>query len=131
MRTLSYTEELTVVTCWCGMHHAIPKALYDHMVHKRDNNQTQPNVYCPAGHTWIVSGESALDKERRKADRLERQLANRDESLRIERASHIATKGHLTRAKTRADRGVCQHCNRSFVNVARHVAHMHASELAT
>lgn len=118
MTTMTYTEKLEMVTCWCGMAHAIPEALYKHMVHKRDNNQTQPDVYCPMGHTWIVSGESKLDRTRR-------ELANTEESLRIERAAHTATKGALTKARKRADRGVCQHCHRSFVNVAKHVATKH------
>jgi len=40
-----------------------------------------------------------------------------------------ATKGQLTKARKRADRGVCQHCHRSFVDVARHVATKHPSVL--
>lgn len=125
MTTMTYTEELEVVTCWCGMAHAIPRALYRHMVHKRDNNQHQPDVYCPMGHTWIVSGESKLDRTLRIVREQERTIANLDETVRSERAAHATTKGQLTKARKRADRGVCQHCNRSFVNVARHVATKH------
>lgn len=129
MNTLTYTGKLRITTCWCGMTYAIPVELYEHQLHKRDNNLRQSNVYCPLGHTWIISGESALDKVQRQAERLERRLANRDEDLRSERASHAATKGQLTKAKKRAERGVCLHCNRSFVDVARHVASKHPHEV--
>jgi len=127
--TMSFTETLRVTRCWCGMAHAIPQALYNHMLEQRDNNQKQDGCYCPLGHVWIITGESELDRERAKAERLERTLANRDESLRIERASHTATKGQLTKARKRAARGVCQHCHRSFVNMAKHVATKHPGAL--
>lgn len=130
MSTVTYTGELTVTSCWCGMTYAIPKDLYDHMLHKRNNNLRQPDTYCPLGHTWVISGKSELDIEREKAKRLERSLANREEDLRAERASHIATKGVLTKTRKRAAKGVCQHCHRSFVNMARHVATKHPNELS-
>ena len=129
MSKMTITSELTVTTCWCGMTYAIPEAIYDHMLRKRDLNERQPDTYCPLGHTWVITGESALDKERKRTQRLERQLANAEEDARSERASHIATKGQLTKARKRADRGVCLHCKRSFVNVARHVEHMHPDKI--
>jgi len=124
---LEYTGTLTVVTCWCGTTYAISADLYNHMRQKRDNGGSQPNVYCPLGHTWIISGKGKAEIEREKREVLERQLANRDETLRIERASHASTKAQLTRAKRRASKGVCpvDGCKRSFVDVARHVATKH------
>ncbi len=127
--TMKITTELTVVTCWCGMTYAVPEALYDHMLHKRNVNERQPDTYCPLGHVWIITGKSALDIERERTKRLERQLASTEEDVRAERASHIATKGQLTKARKRADRGVCLHCNRSFVNVANHIATKHPEAL--
>jgi ABC-type siderophore export system fused ATPase/permease subunit len=127
--TMTISTQLTVVTCWCGMTYAIPQAIYDHMLHKRNNNERQSDTYCPLGHIWIITGKSDLDKERERAERLARQLANAEEDARSERASHIATKGQLTRARKRADRGVCQHCKRSFVNVARHVETCHPDKI--
>jgi hypothetical protein len=131
MTTMTFTETLRVTRCWCGMAHAVPQALYDHMLKQRDNNVEQTGAYCPLGHVWIITGESALNKERQVRERAEvRVRALRDQLDAAER-SHRATKGQLTKARKRADRGVCQHCNRSFVNVARHVAHMHPAEMAT
>ena len=125
MSTMTISTDLEVTSCWCGMTYAIPRELYRHMLGKRNNNLRQPDVYCPLGHTWIISGESELDKELRNVARLERQLANRDEDLRSERASHAATKGALTKTQKRVRGGACPCCNRSFVQLARHIATKH------
>lgn len=63
----------------------------------------------------------AVDLEQELA-RAERRAQNYDD---IERLSHSATRGQLTKARKRADAGVCQHCHRTFANVARHVAGHH------
>jgi hypothetical protein len=88
------------------------------------------HFYCPNGHNmgW---DETEEDRQRARAERLERQLANAQEGERSYRASLIATKGALTKARKRADKGVCQHCNRHFANVERHVAHMHPDAVAS
>lgn len=122
MTTMAYTSELVVIECWCGMPHAIPKTLYDHQRSQHNNGRQVQEVYCPLGHGHVPAGEP-------KVKRLERELANTEEELRIERAAHSATKGQLTKTKRRAARGVCPECKRSFVNVARHVAHMHPAAL--
>ena len=121
-QTISYSDTLSVETCWCGTTYAIPTTLRDYMMDCKRNGRQQPNVYCPLGHTWFFSGEAEVDK-------VKRQLANIEEELRIERASHSSTKGELTKSRKRAARGVCPCCKRSFVNVARHVAHMHPEHL--
>ncbi len=127
--TMLITTKLAVVTCWCGMTYAIPEKITTRMLRQRDNNERQTDCYCPLGHVWEYTGKSKLDEERERAERLARQLASREEDVRAERASHIATKGQLTRARKRADRGVCLHCNRSFVNVANHIATKHPEAL--
>lgn len=122
--TMTYTGELTVVTCWCGTQYAISADLYNFMRRKLNDGEKQPDVYCPLGHTWIISGEG-------KVKRLERQLANREEDLRAERAAHATTKGALTKLRKRAERGVCPCCSRSFVDVARHMKSKHPEVVAT
>ena len=104
----------------CGIAFAIPDSLY-----RKASDDHDVWFWCPNGHNIHFLGPSDAEKARERADFLERRLANAQEDARAANASLIATKGHLTRAKKRADRGVCQHCSRSFANVARHVAHMH------
>lgn len=57
--------------------------------------------------------------------RLERQLANREEDLRAAKAAHAVTKGKLTKTRNRIAKGVCPCCNRSFVNLGKHMAGQH------
>lgn len=119
---MAYTSELVVLECWCGMPHAVPKSLREYQLRMHHDGVKVVDIFCPLGHAHIPAAEPEVR-------RLERQLANTEEELRIERASHTATKGQLTKSKRRAARGVCPECRRSFVNVARHVAHMHPEAL--
>lgn len=120
---MTFTDTVTFVVeecCNCGCLFALTSDMQ-----KRLRNKPGETFYCPRGHAQYYTGKTEEQKQRERAERLERQLANRDEDLRSARASLIATKGQLTKAKKRADAGICQHCKRSFANVSRHVAHMH------
>jgi hypothetical protein len=126
--TLQYTGELTITTCWCGIHMALPADLYRHA-----QNTKRFIVWCPLGHEWIVSKNEA-DRQRERADEAERQLALarrttshlRDTIAQQERSA-AAYRGWITRYKTRIANGVCpvDHCRRNFQNVARHIERMH------
>lgn len=127
--TLTYTGRLTIVTCWCGIAHAIPDDL-DSWADQSASNV----VYCPLGHKW-VRRETAVARERKEREQLQRRLdAERDTSRRwrdraeAERRSAIAYKGHLTRIRRRIANGVCPvpGCKRSgFSRVLSHIASQH------
>jgi hypothetical protein len=127
---MTFTGRLVITECWCGMTYAIPQTLHDFVHRQFNDGRPQTNIFCPLGHHWCFAGDGEAAQLRKKVERLERTVANRDEDLRAERASKNALKGQLTKVKKRAERGVCLHCNRSFVNVQRHVEHMHP-ELVT
>jgi hypothetical protein len=112
---LTYSETLVVTSCWCGIKLAIPSELESYA--RRHKNKS---VYCPLGHTFIYQNtiEEQLARERKR-------LAATRDLLDAEQRSHAATRGHLTRARKRAKEGVCPCCNRTFANVARHVANKH------
>lgn len=121
--TIEHTQTLTSMTCGvpgCGIAFAIPASLY-----RKANDDHGIWFYCPNGHHIHFLGKSDTEKASERAEWLSRQLANRDEDVRAARASLIATKGHLTRTKKRAEKGVCLHCNRHFANVQRHVESQH------
>lgn len=126
--TMTFTGELVVTSCWCGIALAIPKSMYRWAQEDKGNH-----VYCPLGHTFIFGkGEADLAKER--ADRLAAQLraarasntATRDQLL-AERRSNAAYRGHLTRLRNRIANGVCpvKDCHRPFANVRRHIESQH------
>jgi hypothetical protein len=130
--TMLMQGELIVVSCWCGIKHAVPSALYHHAKESSKNE-----IYCPLGHIFVYrdSDASALRKEKAV---LERQLANALARERREQERRQATertnralKGHLTRWKRRVSNGVCPvaGCKRHFPNVAEHVKTCHGDWL--
>lgn len=118
--TLSIIETYNVHCCaTCGVHYALTGAYEDR------RREDHARFYCPNGHGHSYPQKNEAEKERARAERLERQLANRDEDLRSARASLTATKGQLTKTRKRVANGVCPCCNRSFANVQRHIAGQH------
>lgn len=125
MQTLTYTGELVIRRCWCGIRHAIPSELDQAL--RRDKKQA---VHCPVGHEYVHAGLSAaqeLQQQRAAADA--REVALRDQ-LQAERRQHAATKGKLTRMRKRIAAGVCPCCTRSFRQVRQHMERMHPDEAA-
>lgn len=122
METLTFTGQLVVHTCWCGIRHAIPEELSHEL--KQNRNQ---RVYCPLGHSGVSSvhekREADQVRERLHAEERRRQAAQ--DLLLHEERSHAATKGHLTRQRRRVANGVCPCCNRSFPQLERHMKSQH------
>lgn len=126
MTSIYATAELTTVTCWCGVMHAIPESL-NAQAHNKGTS-----VYCPLGHVWVYTetNEQKLKKaQARLAEEQRRTQAARD-LLAQEERSHAATRGQVTKLKKRAANGVCACCNRTFQNLAHHMATKHP-ELAS
>ena len=130
--TIEFTDELVVLTCWCGINHAVPTNLRDFQMRQHnDGERNVMSIYCPLGHQHQPSGEG-------EAARLRKQLEQRDRTLTRTRAekdqveaSLRATKGALTKAKRRITNGVCPCCNRMFANVQRHMKTQHPKEVVT
>lgn len=122
---LVYSGRLATTNCWCGIHYAIPAELLSHIQQQHRDGREQSAVYCPLGHAWILSGcgkaaelEAQLERERARAGRL---AAARDQA----QASAAAYKGAATKARKRAAAAVCPCCNRSFVQLRRHLEAKH------
>ena len=115
MRTIDYTETLTVTSCWCGINLAIPENLYTYA--KRRKNHA---IYCPLGHDFVFSNTV----EEQLADEKRRHAATRD-LLHAEERSHRATRGALTKQRKRAKEGVCPCCHRTFKQLAAHMKTKH------
>src|SRR3954468_22514452 len=111
-QTITDTRTLVTETCFsCGVLFALESEFRERMLHNPGKT-----FYCPNGHgqhylekSWeqrLKDKEEALERERRR-------IANLRDDLNVERASHAATKGHLTRAKKqveRVEKGTCPHC---------------------
>lgn len=82
---------------------------------------------CATHQGW--TGETRDEKRQRELRDQVRRLQDRTEDLReqrdAERRSLAATKGHLTRQRKRAAAGTCPCCNRTFKQLADHMAKKH------
>lgn len=125
MTTITYTQSLTVVTCWCGINHAIPADLDRRALAHPSSSANTVTVYCPLGHQWSYSGKTEADKLRERLEDEQRFAASLISKLDQEKASHASTKGQLTKTKKRVANGVCPCCHRSFVALARHMTTKH------
>lgn len=127
MSTLAHTTTFqTEICCSCGVAFALDS---DYMRRRRNDHAW---FYCPNGHKQHYTGKTDADIERERAEQAERRLANAREDTRIARAEQVTTRrqlsaarGQLTKTKNRVAKGVCPCCNRSFANVARHMAGQH------
>lgn len=124
-QTLSYTETLAVTTCWCGIHLAMP----DNLLHNAREHGT--DVYCPLGHKFGWN-ETLADRLQKKLDAKEaalartRERADAEHDLRQDTERRLsAQKAATTKAKRRHAAAVCPCCNRSFVQLRRHMAAKH------
>lgn len=96
------------------------------------------SFYCPNGHEqWYVTGETEVEKMRRERDAAVQRVAQwqdyeREARERAERAERrvAAAKGQVTKLKKRASNGVCPCCNRTFADLARHMAGKHPGFVA-
>lgn len=126
MNAIVYDKPITyepVTCCACGLTFGVPET----WVEKR--REAHDTFYYPNGHSLVFRGKTAAEKER---ERLQAQLDMERRSkdywrtaAESQKRAHATTKGKLTRTLNRVHKGVCPHCNRSFENLARHMATKH------
>lgn len=124
--TLSFIDTLVVLTCWCGINHAVPEDLRNYQMRQHnDGVKDVIGIYCPLGHQHQPAGEGKAAKLERDLERATARNRGTLARLESERRSHSATKGAVTKLKKRIGKGVCPCCNRHFENVQRHMERKH------
>lgn len=129
---IAYSGQLTVVTCWCGCKHAVPKEMHDHQLREHERGIDYV-LHCPHGHAYGQAGKTEADRLREQLraeqDRTQRALASNDQLLaevRNNKQRISAQKAVTTRIKNRVQKGVCPCCNRHFANLQRHMETKHS-----
>lgn len=124
--TMTYTGTLAIEECCnCHITFAMPKDL------QRRCGETGGNFYCPLGHaqhyttTEVQRLRDKLVREQNwRKDADIRAQAAQDQAQTAERSAR-AYKGQVTKIRKRVANGVCPCCNRTFANLARHMAGQH------
>lgn len=121
---LTYSGELTIVTCWCGVKHAVPIELRQFQLRQFEQGKDHP-AWCPHGHRYSLAGKTDADRLR---DQLVAERARHDQTkaaLKATERSRSAIVGQTTKLKKRIAAGVCPCCHRSFANLHRHMEGQH------
>ena len=105
--------------CECGIQFGLTA---DFVRRRRGDNA---NWYCPRGHAQHFDAESEADRLRRFLSSERETSQRRLEALQAEQRSKAAFRGQLTKIKKRIGAGVCPCCNRTFADLARHIAGKH------
>lgn len=127
--TLTRTTELVTIICGkCGILFAMPEKFEES---RRNDHAT---FYCPSGHSRYFPGKSEeeklkrqLQQERARADRAEEDAEHQRKYGNVAMRRLRAQKGVTTKLKKRVANGVCPCCNRTFVNLGRHMSSKHPS----
>lgn len=116
-------------TCWrCKCVYYLPDELYT-----AAKASEGISFFCPYGHeAHFPVGETEEMKLRRERDLLKQRIAQKDDEIAEQRQmcqeaerSAAAQKGQATRIRNRVKNGVCPCCNRSFVNLHKHMETEH------
>ena len=100
----------------CGIEFDIPEPFY------RERKEDGGHWYCPNGHCRVFR-ESEASKLRRERDRLQQQLAQRDDEINTKQRQ-------IKRLEKRAAAGTCPCCQRTFNNMSRHMKTKHPEFVA-
>ena len=109
----------------CGIHYGVDKDVMD-FKRRAPKSDSDRGWVCPNGHS-LVFRTSEADEQRQRADRAEQQIAYECDRADAAKRSVSAHKGQITKLRKRAKAGVCSCCNRTFQNLARHMASKHPS----
>ena len=122
--------EIQIVAHWCngcGIAYGLPAGFIEA---RREDHKSWT---CPNGCVrHFPPGTSEADKLRKEVERLQQQrdLARQDRDWQREQRltaerQRAAARGQVTKIKNRVAKGVCPCCNRSFANLAKHMAGQH------
>jgi hypothetical protein len=122
-----YVEEC----CNCGIIFAMTEDFHQEKL-KHRNNDNRRSFYCPNGHAQWYLGETEEQKLKRELEQAkkDRDWYDRNYAAARKEADHQRRrangyKGHATRITKRVKAGVCICCNRTFQDLARHMATKH------
>lgn len=117
--TLNTDTALETLNCYlCGVIFAMPEPL------KQRRREDSKSFWCPNGHEQHFT-ETEAARLRKQLERAQSAAtAARDQADAAER-SNRALRGVVTRERKRVGRGLCPCCNRTFQDLARHMAGQH------
>jgi hypothetical protein len=125
MSSFVVTETIHTLQCAnCTMTFGVPKRF------EEDRRKDHKGFFCPAGHNNFFSGESDEEKLRRERDIARQQVARAEEEAARARRKAINAERETKRLKKRAAAGTCPCCQRTVIQMARHMKTKHPEFVA-
>jgi len=115
-------QHLTFETIVCYKCH-VPFAVTSR--HRRELLDTQDTFYCPAGHPQHYIGKTEEQKLKEQLDKLKADKLKEEERLYNMYLDQMNETKKINRQLKRIHKGVCPCCNRSFVDLKRHMETKH------
>lgn len=123
---LDFTQRLSTLTCCsCGVTFAVPQYF------RQKRLEDRGNFWCPNGHSQaFVESEvqrlqKQLEAEKRNAEWWRVNSQSKDKMIKGQNIQLGKVRAKLKRTETRVGHGVCPCCNRTFVNMQRHMKTKH------
>jgi len=105
--------------CACGTPFMIPKRMKTALLNSKQT------FYCPNGHGQSYVGKTEAEKLKEKLAAIEAEKEKREQELQDMWLDELSQRQKLEKQIKRVHKGVCPCCNRTFVNLQRHMATKH------
>lgn len=129
MTRIAFTEQVEMFTLHCAACGILFAVTRDFEERRRKDHGT---FHCPSGHGNSFRADSEADKLRRENENLKQQQARLQQEANdacgraaAEADRRQKAEREVKRINKRISHGVCPDCNRSFANVAKHMASKH------
>lgn len=125
MPTLTFqsTLNIEVEDCiHCGVRFGIPADL------RASRKRDKKSFYCPNGHPMVYTGQSDADRIQQLNGQLDQERTRRqqaEERIEHESRQRRRVQTRLNNVQKRIKSGVCPCCNRTFKQLAAHMANKH------
>jgi hypothetical protein len=120
VKTQVYTGTIEVVTCGeCGITFGLDSA------YRAERRRDHRGFYCPNGHSRYYPAKSELELERDRTAMLRARLDQAKADAEHTERRRRGEKAAKTRLQRRVAAGVCPCCQRTFSNLAAHIAGQH------
>lgn len=109
--------------CNCGTPFMLPRRMQKVLINNRHT------FYCPNGHPQSYCGKTDAEKLKEKLEQLEKEKIEQLEVLQNRWLDALGEKQKLEKQLKRVHMGVCPCCNRSFIDLLRHMRIKHPDQI--
>lgn len=113
--------DFTLETCCrCGIPFFMPTYHFKRLLANKGES-----FYCPNGHGQHYTGKTEAEILKAKLEQVQKENEEREQELQNKWLDALGEKNKLEKQLKRVHKGICPCCNRTFVNLERHMKTKH------